>query len=192
MSLAKYREVLAGLPDGASEEDIRAALAAAGMSAPEPAQPADPPQPAPTQPDPQPAGDQPQGDDGNRDASGDLDKKIAAAAKRGGVITIDASQLAQIQDGARKAAVLAKQIDEWKRDEAISDAIKSGKITAARRDHYTKLWDADPEGTKELLASLAGGGIVPVTASAYSGEGADALWEAEYRGLFPPTATGGR
>lgn len=187
MTLAKIREVIAGLPDDASEEDIAKALAAAGVSTPEPAQPADPPQPAPSNPPappaPQPAGDpQPQVDP----AQQTLDQKLAAAAAKGGVITLDSSQAAQLQETQRRFTALEARLDQRERDEAIGDAIKAGKIAPARRKHYEQYWEGDREGAKMLLASLHPG-LVPVDSIGYSGDGSEeAMWRAEFGPLFPP------
>lgn len=187
MNLAKIREALAGLPDDASEEDIQAALAASGLSASQPQAAADPPQPAPTpEPAPQLAPAPPQA---TEQGTQDLDQRLAAAAAKGGVITIDAAQVSQFQEGMRKAAALAKQLDERERDEAITGAIKAGKFPVSRRAHYERYWEADPDGARQLIASLAAG-LVPVTALGHAGEGDDALFDAEYRHLFPPTGKG--
>lgn len=64
------------------------------------------------------------------------------------------------EQGTQGAAARAQQLEE-KRDNAIKTAISDGKITPARQEHWTKSWDADPEGTEQLLASLPTG-IVPV------------------------------
>jgi hypothetical protein len=42
-----------------------------------------------------------------------------------------------------------------KRDAAISAAIKADKIKASRREHYARLYDADPAGTEQLLEMCA-------------------------------------
>lgn len=191
MTLAKYREALAGLPDNASEEDVRNALASAGLIASQSAPPADPPQPpAPSTPPtpPPPVGD-PKPEPTPEPGSQELDQKIAAAAANRGVITLDASQAAQFQEGMRRAQALAARLDERDRDETITEAIKVGKFPPSRRAHYEAYWNADREGAKTLIASLAPG-LVPVTAAGYADAGEDAMWDAEYRGLFPPAANG--
>jgi Mu-like prophage I protein len=149
MDPAKIRERL-GLDDDVSDDDVMEALAYAGFT------------PAP---EPEPVA-----------ASGEsqqtVDQRIAAAAARGGVVTIDAAQIVQFQEGMVRAAALAKRLDERDRDEIITAAVKAGKFPPARRQHYEKSWDADPAGTRELIASLAAG-LVPVTASGYAGDGTD-------------------
>jgi hypothetical protein len=41
------------------------------------------------------------------------------------------------------------------RDAIIEQAILAGKFPPTRRDHYRALYDADPEGTRGLIARLA-------------------------------------
>lgn len=143
MNLAKYREALAGLPDDASEEDVKAALAAAGLA-----------------PAPEFAGESTQ----------ELDQRVAAAANRGGLITIDPAQLQEFRDAMVRASALTKRLETQDRDTTITDAVKAGKFPPARRTHYERAWDVDPVGTKEVIASLAAG-LVPVTASGYDMDG---------------------
>jgi len=148
MNLAKYREVLAGLPDDASEEEISEALVEAGFDVGAPV-------PIPVA------------------ASGasqqEIDQRIAAAAARGGVVTIDAATVHQFQEGMLRASALAARLDGMDRDTTITGAIAAGKFPPARREHYERSWKHDPEGTRELIGSLAAG-LVPVTASGYSGD----------------------
>jgi len=148
MSLVKYREALAGLPDDASEEDVHSALAEAGLGAPP--------------------------DEGR-------DKRVAAAASRNGVITIDAAQLKQFEDGMVRASALAQRLEKDDRDRAITEAVKAGKFPPARREHYEHAWDVDPQGTRELIESLSAG-LVPVTASGYSGDSVD--MDLDYQALY--------
>lgn len=97
------------------------------------------------------------------------DQKLSANAAKAGLVTIDPSQLQQLQDNVVRAAALAKKLEMQDRDAAIEKAVVSGKFPPARREHYERLWDADPEGTKALIASLATG-LIPVTAMGYSND----------------------
>jgi hypothetical protein len=120
--------------------------------------------------------------------AGNPDQRLAANAARAGLITIDPAQLQQYQDGMVRAAALAKRLEAQERDTAITAAIEAGKFPPARKQHYEKAWDADPEGTRELIASLAPG-LVPVTAMGYGTDAADdALWDTEFSKLFPKEA----
>ena len=98
------------------------------------------------------------------------DQRIAAAAARdGGVVTIDRAQLQVYEEGMRRAESLVKRLDQQERDTAITAAIQAGKFPPARREHYERYWDSDSKGARELIASMAAG-LVPVTASGYSGD----------------------
>src|SRR5258707_8513066 len=57
----------------------------------------------------------------------------------------------RVQAGeAARAAQLRDQ-----RDTVIQAAVRDGKLSPARRKHWERLWDADPDGTREVLAGLA-------------------------------------
>lgn len=157
MDPAMIREALGLAPD-ASDDEVKAALVTAGLA---------------TAP-PEPTAD-----------AGSADQRLAANATRAGLITIDPAQLAQYQDGMVRAQALAKRLEAQQRDTAIDAAVKAGKFPPARKQHYERAWDADPDGTRELIASLAPG-LVPVTAMGYSTDAAeDALWDTEFARLFP-------
>lgn len=164
----KIREAL-GLAADASEDEVTSAIVAAGLAPP-----------APTTEEVAATA---------ADVAQQLDQRLAAAAARGGVITIDAAQLKGFQEGMVRAAALAKRLDEQDRDTVITAAVKAGKFPPARRAHYERSWAVDPAGTKELIASLAAG-LVPVTAAGYDVEGEEAIYDAEYRALFPSTGKG--
>lgn len=118
---------------------------------------------------------------------GNSDQILAANAVKAGLITIDPAQLEQYQHGMVRAAALAKRLEVQERDTVIATAVKAGKFPPARREHYERLWDADPDGTRGLVESLAPG-LVPVTAMGYSGDDGDTdLLDAEFARLFPPT-----
>lgn len=160
MDPAKIREAL-GLTSDASDEEVRTALQTAGLApAPDPAAVA-------------------------ASSAQELDQRLAAAAKKGGVITIDAAQLAHFQEGMVRAAALHKRLEEQDRDTVIVAAVRAGKFPPARRPHYERMWDADPSGTKELIGNLSAG-LVPVTASGYDTDAEDAQLDAEFAELFPP------
>ncbi|GAA2990750.1 hypothetical protein GCM10017559_08520 [Streptosporangium longisporum] len=85
----------------------------------------------------------------------------APAALPPGTVAIDETMLAELRERAEQGvAARARQLTE-DRDRAIEDAIRAGKTPPARREHWQTSWKADPEGTKQLLASLAPG-LVPL------------------------------
>ncbi|MFI7468143.1 phage protease [Nonomuraea sp. NPDC049646] len=85
----------------------------------------------------------------------------AAAALPPGTVAIDEATLADLREKAEQGvAARARQLTE-DRDHAIAAAINEGKTLPARREHWEKAWAADPDGTRQMLASLAPG-LVPL------------------------------
>lgn len=130
------------LPDDATEEQVREALAAA----PEP------------EGDPAPTGDpEPEGEPTEQ-------QPVAASQLPEGVVAIDADELARLRQGAETAQTLATTAAEQDRDRVIAAAIEEGRFAPARRDHYVRAWASDPEGTRTLLtAAESEGGLAPNT-----------------------------
>lgn len=169
----KQLRVTLGLAEDASDADVTAALTelkarpaasdpdggegGEGAPAPDPA-----PAPAPEGEPAPPAG-------------------VAASAPAipEGMVLVDQEALAGIQAGSARATELWKERETGKRDTAIQAAVSKGKFPRARIEHYTKMWDADPEGTAALLASMAEG-MIPVEEIGGQGgvEGEAALGEA--------------
>ncbi|HEX6873598.1 MAG TPA: DUF6582 domain-containing protein [Micromonosporaceae bacterium] len=154
------REAL-GLSADASDEQVSTALTGAGL-VPAPA-------PAPV-------------------AASEETKETKAEAtaqlvKQSGVIRIDASVWQDTQDKIRRLEARAAQMDRDERDKVIASAVESGKFAPARREHWARLWDADPKGTRELIDTLAPN-MIPVAASGYSGDG-DEDMDHEFAHLFP-------
>lgn len=78
-----------------------------------------------------------------------------------GMVLVEKDVIDSLREGATQGAEARSQQLTEKRDRAISQAIKDGKITKAREAHWVGSWDADPEGAESLLASLEPG-LVPV------------------------------
>ncbi len=108
------------------------------------------------------------GDDGgDGDGSGD---DGSAARLPDGVVAIDASVLEQLQGDARAGReALTNQATE-RRNAAISDAIRTGRITAAARDTWAARMAADESGTVALLGTLAAGSAAPMAEVGHSDE----------------------
>lgn len=165
MDAALLREAL-GLPADASDTEVTAALATAGLASaagsgqPAP-DPTDPPAPTPA-PGPGPL--------------------VSTGA---GVVTIDASTYAEIQAAAERTLRLERRLAARDRDEVIGAAVQAGKFAPARREHYARLWDSDPEGTRALIEGLTPN-MVPVAAKGVAGSEDDDVDDAEFASLFPP------
>jgi peptidoglycan hydrolase-like protein with peptidoglycan-binding domain len=68
------------------------------------------------------------------------------------------------------------------RDEIISKAVVAGKFTPAQKPHFSRLWDADPDGTRVLIDTLTPNSALAVIASGYADGDAEA--DAEYAALY--------
>lgn len=71
-----------------------------------------------------------------------------------GTVLVDAERLAQLEAQAAEGVAARAQQRVEARDRAIGQAVADGKFPPARRDHYAKAWDRDPDGTRELLDLL--------------------------------------
>lgn len=145
MDPAKIRSAL-GLADDASDDDVFAAIAAARQS---------------TNPDPASGS-------GNTDPE-PVPTPAAPVAAGAGVVVLDQSIVAEMQRQARQGAAAFETMRKNERDQIIAAAINDGKFSPARKQHWEKLWDADPEGTREQIAAL-GKNLVPLAASGYAGD----------------------
>lgn len=163
---------LQALPADADQAAIDAALTGTEPTADTPPA-ADPPASEPTQP----AAPQP----------------VAATSRLpDGVTAVDSERLAKLEADAQAGARLARETAERDKHDTIAHALSVGMFPPARREHYERMWDNDPEGTRHLLtASVADGGLapgtVPTTARSHSnpgtvgGSGGDAYSEVQRR-----------
>ena len=104
-----------------------------------------------------------------------------------GMALIERDTLATLQAGAAAGEAAQRALAEQERDRTISAAVTDGRITPARRDHWARAYDADPEGTRELLASLEAGLVVNTTESGHAGQSEsneDAAFEAAHATLL--------
>jgi hypothetical protein len=103
-----------------------------------------------------------------------------------GIVTIDEATLTQLREQASEGVAARAQQRTEARDRALDDAVKAGKFAPARRDHWARLYDADPEGTKTTLASLEAGLVPLADKGAPGGEETKDAFDAEFDRLFPP------
>jgi hypothetical protein len=137
-----------GLPEDADAATILAANAEALAERAESTDPV-PPAPTPTPPNP-PTPPTPQ-------------------AIPEGLTVIETDVLEGLQTAAAAGQSAHQRFQREDRDREIDAAVRAGKITPARVEHWQKAWEADPEGAKATLASLAPG-LVPVEFSGSPGE----------------------
>lgn len=84
---------------------------------------------------------------------------VAAAE---GTKVVDAEELENLRAGAA-AGIEAKQKEEQRERDAFLDAaVKAGKFSPARKEHWNTLLEKDPEGTKATIDNLEDG-MIPVT-----------------------------
>lgn len=168
------------LPDDADDATVVRVVIQAASARPE----TPPAEPAPAPPAPDEGGNGGNGDEG--DEGGDEESRTrtgiqsTAAASRipgsspiqlpEGTIVVDKATWEAVADQARQGAELAARTRDTERDSFLNTAIKAGKFPPSRKNHYLKAWDADPEGTRGLIDSLAAG-LVPVEARGTAGTG---------------------
>lgn len=162
MDFAKLRELL-GIADDLTDEDVEAKLAEAGVPAPASAPVV---------------------------ASATTNKpdqiEPVAMTRDGGAMLVDKAAWDQREERLRRLEAQESLRRKQDGERVIKAALSAGKIGADRMPYWTKRWDADPDGTQDVLEHLTPGVIVPTKASGYAGSDADeALWEVEFGGLFP-------
>jgi hypothetical protein len=111
-------------------------------------------------------------------------KRIAASRMPDGVVAIDSDKFEELQRAAKKGEEALERMRRNERDTILASAMQDGKFSPARREHWAKMWDADPESTRAVIASLKKN-QVPLEDLGVPGSEDDIL-EDEYRSLFPP------
>jgi hypothetical protein len=167
MDPAKLREGLGLAPD-ASDEDVHAAmqatLQASGVTT--------------TTPTTAPTGTAPATD------APAAEPVAASVPKVAGTMTIDASAWDEQQTRIKRLEAEAAKRAREERDQVIAAAVNEGKFAPARKEHWVRLWDADPEGTRQVIAGLTKN-VIPVAALGFADD-SDASIDEEYAHLFPP------
>ena len=179
-----------GLPEDASDEQVREALkelnTLAGVTEVEPPAPAAAPAAAPPAPA---AVVEPSAEPVVEPQS----QPIAASALPPGTVLVDGEQWKATVAASQEASEFVQRQKERDREGLVSAAIKDGRIAPASKEHWSKLLATDPNAA-ETLAGLAKG-LIPVEARGHGGTGTegepDALspdvvqgWTAQ---LFPET-----
>lgn len=99
-----------------------------------------------------------------------------------GVMALDISTVEMLKEQAAAGQEALQRLVRQERDTTIEQAIKDGKFAPARRDHWQKLWDKDPEGTKQYIDGLSPG-LLPTQLIGYGQDATDAD-DALYAELF--------
>lgn len=107
------------------------------------------------------------------------------APKGVGTMTIDASAWDEREERIKKLEASAAKHARDERDQVIDTAVRDGKFAPARKEHWARLWDADPEGTREVLGSLQKN-VLNVQEQGFAVD--DESIDAEFAHLFPKGA----
>lgn len=97
-----------------------------------------------------------------------------------GTVLVEKDAWAAVQEGAKTATELKAKQDKAERNSLVSAAIAEGRIPPARKEHWEKYLESDPEGGAATLAALEPN-IVPLRERGHgqTAEGASETLEAE-------------
>lgn len=104
--------------------------------------------------------------------------RLPKATKEAEAVMLDPDTLAQLQAQARLGVEAHNEMKKQRRDTVLAKAVEVGKIPPARVEHYARMYDADPDGTVELLNRMAEN-AVPMDVLGYSGMSESNKSEAE-------------
>jgi hypothetical protein len=102
-----------------------------------------------------------------------------------GVMIVEREAWESLQKRVEQGEEFRARKSREERDDVIGAAIRSGKFSKAREVHWARLWDKDPEGTREVIAGLTPN-VVPTKDIGSPGMGDEDLLDEEYLALFPP------
>jgi hypothetical protein len=203
-----------GLADDASEEEVRTALASAGIITPPGSETGATSERAPAAEQPGsttsglvPGGRDNTAPDGPTDpatvqpettpeTAGEGSGAVEPVAAANGTVTVDRSTWEATRRAAEQGAqAFARQAGE-DRDNVLTAAIGEGRIPPSRRAHWASMLERDPEGARTLLTASEdkGGlakGLVPVAAKGVEGSLEDTTIEAYPAHWLPEIQRGG-
>ena len=132
----------------------------------------------------------PQDKGGSTPPAGTQTPETAPPAKPvAGTMVIDASAWDAQQAAIKRLEAKQAKHDRDERDDVIAQAVRDGKFAPARKEHWAKLWDADPEGARQVIDGLTKN-VIPVEALGIGLQDDDEAIDAEFRSLFPPAQKG--
>ena len=132
----------------------------------------------------------PQDKGGSTPPAGTQTPETAPPAKPvAGTMVIDASAWDAQQAAIKRLEAKQAKHDRDERDDVIAQAVRDGKFAPARKEHWAKLWDADPEGARQVIDGLTKN-VIPVEALGVGLQDDDDAIDAEFKSLFPPAQKG--
>lgn len=144
---------LLGLPEDASDDDVRAKLAERAEA------PQEVPSPAESEPGAEESEESEAPAEETPEESEPSSEPTPEEAEQ--PVTVDAATWREVKASAERGEAAHRQLADEKRERILTDAVKAGKFPPSRVEHYRAAYNADPEGTEQLIASLAEG-LVPV------------------------------
>lgn len=99
--------------------------------------------------------------------------RITDLAKSHGLRVVDETKWDEMTNALIEFRESEAKRQATERAAVVDTAIERGKITAARRDHFIALMDADTEGTRNLLESLPDELAVPINELGHQSENPD-------------------
>lgn len=103
-----------------------------------------------------------------------------------GTMTMDASAYEAQQERIKRLEAKDAKRERDECDQVIAKAVAEGKFAPARKDHWARLWDADPDGTRQVIDGLTKN-VIPVDALGTNLEDDESI-DAEFAHLFPKGA----
>jgi hypothetical protein len=156
----KLREAL-GLAADASDDDVRAAYAAAFATPPAPPE---------------------------ADQSDPTSALLSAIPQDGNAILLDRENYKALVEMAKRGDIAHEAMKRGERDTFLKEACKAGRFQPSRLDHYKEMWDRNPDETRAFV-NLMPPNSVPVTAAGSYGVDVD-MNEADlaYAAMYPGEA----
>jgi hypothetical protein len=118
---------------------------------------------------------------------------VAASSGVGGpgTVVLASSVWEETQNTIKRLAAFVDETKRGERDQILASAVEQGKFFPSQKAQFARLWDADPDGTRQLIDGLTPNSALAVAASGYA-DLEDKEFEREFAGLFPPNSNGGR
>lgn len=101
-----------------------------------------------------------------------------------GTITVDREVWDGMHKRIQKLEEIRAQQAETERDRTLAAAVTDGKFAPSRVEHWRRLWEADPQGTRDVLATLTAGTVPTADYGVPGGE--DAALQSEFEHIFAP------